>query len=107
MPFYYLMFERFVKSSHACAFISQRMVTEYNVLMGRLSGQEKGIFRNKLVQLERRVWNGIYKITWQNLASIREEREGEGPRRQLCTEDKITTEPRPRALSNRRVHRTL
>ena len=47
------------------------LVTEYNVLMGRLSAQEKGIFRNRLILLERRLWNGIYKITWQNFNSIR------------------------------------
>ena len=37
--------------------------------MGRLSPQEKGIFRNRVIQLERRLWNGVYKITWQNLNS--------------------------------------
>ena len=26
--------------------------------------------RNRLIQLERRMWSGIYKITWQNLASL-------------------------------------
>ena len=27
--------------------------------------------RNRLIQLERRMWSGIYKITWQNLASLK------------------------------------
>ena len=49
----------------------QRLVTEYNVLMGRLSPQEKGIFRNRLLQLERRLWNGVYKITWQSVGTLR------------------------------------
>ncbi|TRY72347.1 hypothetical protein TCAL_08161 [Tigriopus californicus] len=48
-----------------------RLVTEYNVLMGRLSDQEKGIFRNRIIHLERRMWNGIYKITWQRLDTLR------------------------------------
>ena len=27
--------------------------------------------RNRLILLERRMWSGIYKITWQNLASLK------------------------------------
>jgi hypothetical protein len=46
-------------------------VAEYNVLMGRLSGNEKGIFRNRLLQLDRRLWNGVYKITWQSTHTLR------------------------------------
>ena len=31
-----------------------RLVTEYNVLMGKLSHNEKGIFRNRIMALDRR-----------------------------------------------------
>jgi len=48
-----------------------RLVSEYNVLIGRLSDNEKGVFRNRLLMLDRRMWNGVYKITWQSTHTLR------------------------------------
>ena len=48
-----------------------KLVNEYNLLFGKLSMEEKGIFRNRIILLERRMWNGIYKITWPEVKNLR------------------------------------
>jgi hypothetical protein len=48
-----------------------RLVTEYNTFFAcRLSTQEKGIFRSKVLNLERRIWNGIYKTVWAEQTTV-------------------------------------
>ena len=48
-----------------------RLVTEYNAFFAcRLSMQEKGVFRGKVLSLERKIWNGIYKLTWSEQAQV-------------------------------------
>ena len=36
----------------------------------QLSQQERGLFRSKILALDRRVWGGIYRITWQEQNQI-------------------------------------
>ena len=48
-----------------------RLVTEYNAFFAcRLSSQEKGIFRGKVLTLERKIWNGVYKLNWGEQSSV-------------------------------------
>ena len=48
-----------------------RLVTEYNAFFAcRLSSQEKGIFRGKVLSLERKIWNGVYKLNWGEQSSV-------------------------------------
>ena len=32
--------------------------------------QEKGVFRGKVLELEKRIWNGIYKQTWGDQTEV-------------------------------------
>ena len=41
-----------------------RLIDEYNQLMSKLSPSEVGLFRSKILTLDKKIWNGIYKYSW-------------------------------------------
>ena len=54
-----------------CLPLVSRLVVEYNAFFAcRLSIQEKGIFRSKVLTLERKIWNGVYKLTWGEQSQV-------------------------------------